>query len=405
MKMKRYTAPDMRQALKMVRDEQGADAVILASRRVADRVEITVAVDDDTADGIAVTPFAATDATPAPAAPAAVPPSGFEALLAQRPAGAAPAAPAQQASEAVNGELKTLRRMLETQLAALAWNDLTRRAPLATELLRELTEIGFAGDVAAQIADHLPTGLDFTGARRLAIARLADRLQVTGDRWSEHGGVVALVGSAGVGKSAAIARLAARWVMRHGPQDLALVGADVQRPGAHEQTARLGRLLGAPTFRVEDLAELPALLDRLAARRLVLIDTSGLGSRDAGFEGLLAGLKQVRGRIEVGLTLSAAAQSGTLSETVARFAPLQPNACVLTRLDESASLGGALSVLMRAALPVAYVSEGPGIPDDLRPGRALDLVCLAVQLAERNGAVADEELLARRFGGSFHVAS
>ena len=92
--------------------------------------------------------------------------------------------------DAVNGELKTLRRMLETQLAALAWNDLTRRAPLATELLRELTEIGFAADVAAQVADQLPPALDFTGARRLAIARLADRVAVTGDRWCEHGGIV-----------------------------------------------------------------------------------------------------------------------------------------------------------------------------------------------------------------------
>jgi flagellar biosynthesis protein FlhF len=404
MKMKRYTAPDMRQALKMVRDEQGADAVILASRRVDNRVEITVAVDDDAADGIAIAPIAATAVASSPTAQGAAMPGEFESLLGQRPAASSANAPS-QGSDGVNGELKTLRRMLETQLAALAWNDLTRRAPLATELLRELTEIGFAGDVAAQIADHLPAGLDFTGARRLAIARLADRLQVTGDRWSEHGGVVALVGSAGVGKSAAIARLAARWVMRHGPQELALVCADTQRPGAHEQTARLGRLLGAPSFRVEDLAELPALLDRLATRRLVLVDTPGLGSRDAGFEGLLSGLNQVRGRIEVGLTMSAASQSGTLAETVARFAPLKPAACVLTRLDESTSLGGALSVLMRAALPVAYVSEGPGIPDDLRPGRALDLVCLAVQLAERNGAVADEELLARRFGGSFHVAS
>lgn len=400
MKMKRYTAPDMRQALKQIRDEQGADAVILASRRVDGRVEITVAVDDDDVDGIAVAPIAPPVA-PAPPAP------GFEDLLAQRPgiAAAAPAASAGTASDAVNGELKTLRRMLETQLAALAWNDLTRRAPLATELLRELTEIGFAADVAAQIADQLPEGLDFTGARRLGIARLADRLDVTGDRWCEHGGVLALVGSAGVGKSAAIARLAARWVMRHGPQGLALVCADAQRPGAHEQTARLGRLLGAASFRVEDLAHLPALLDRLADRRLVLVDTAGQGPRDAGFEPLLLGLQNLRPRLEIALTLSAAAQAGTLAETVARFAPLQPNACVLTRLDESASLGGALSVLMRSRLPVAYVSEGPGIPDDLRPARALDLVCLAVQLAERNGAVADEELLARRFGGSFHVAS
>lgn len=415
MKMKRYTAPDMRQAMKMVRDEQGADAVILASRRVDDRVEITIAIDDDDELGaLASGTVAAPVAAPAPTVPA---PGGFEALLAAHaagvgalPAGIAanpPPAPvaAQPASDAVNGELRTLRRMLETQLAALAWNDLTRRAPLATELLRELTEIGFSAEVAAQVADQLPPTLDFTGARRLAIARLADRVSVTGDRWVEHGGVVALVGSAGVGKTAAIARLAARWVMRHGPQDLALVSADTQRFGAAEQSARLGRLLGAPTFRVEDLGELPALLQRLAGRRLVLIDTSGVAPRDPAFETLLQGLRAVRDRLEVGLTLAASSQAGALAEAVARFQPLRPDACVLTRLDESTSLGGALSVLIKAALPVAYISEGTGIPDDLRPGRALDLVCLAVQLAERHGATADEDLLARRFGGSFNVAS
>jgi flagellar biosynthesis protein FlhF len=409
MKMKRYTAPDMRQALKRVREEQGADAVILSSRRVDGRVEITVAVDDDESQ------------LPAHAAASAegVVPAGFEALLAARglageaareravPAPLQPpaAAAAAAASDAVNGELKTLRRMLETQLAALAWNDLTRRAPLATELLRELTEIGFAADVAAQVADRLPQGLDFTGARRLAIARLADRVQVTGDRWCEHGGVVALVGASGVGKSAAIARLAAGWVMRHGPQGLALVCADGQRFGAHEQTARLGRLLGAATFRIDDLAELPALLERLGDRRFVLIDTAGVGPREASVEALATGLQGVRARLEVALVLAASAQAGTLADTVGRFATLRPDACVLTRLDETASLGGALSVLMRAAIPIAYVSEGPGIPDDLRPARALDLVCNAVQLAERHGAVADEDLLARRFGGSFHVAS
>lgn len=408
MKMKRYTATDMRQALKLVRDEQGADAVILASRRVEGRVEITVAIDDDEPH----------DGAPAASAEAVVP-AGFEALLAARGAttaaardgagglfGAAPSpVVAAPPSDAVNGELRTLRRMLETQLAALAWNDLTRRAPLATELLRELTEIGFAADVAAQIADRLPPALDFTGARRLAIARLADRVVVTGDRWCEHGGVVLLAGASGVGKTTAIARLAARWVMRHGAQDLALVCADGQRFGAHEQMGRLGRLLGAATFRVDDLAELPALLDRLAGRRLVLIDTAGAGPREAGIEALQRGLAGVRNRLEVCLTLAASAQAGTLAEAVARFQTLQPNACVLTRLDESASLGGALSVLMRAALPIAYVSDGPGIPDELRPARALDLVCTAVQLAERHGAVADEDLLARRFGGSFNVAS
>lgn len=413
MKMKRYLAPDMRQALKLVRDEQGADAVILASRRVAGQVEITVALEHD--DTPPLRPQAVGNAVSE-----GVVPAGFEALLAARErsvfpaatdsaalavAQAVPAASVPPPAGAVNDELKTLRRMLETQLAALAWNDLTRRAPLATELLRELTEIGFAAEVAARVVDQLPPELDFTGARRLAIARLADRVIVTGDRWTEHGGVVALVGAPGVGKTTAIARLAARWVMRHGSQDLALICADAQRFGAPEQTARLGRLLGAATYCCNDLSELPALLERLSRQRLVLIDTAGVVPRGIGIEALAQGLQGIRSRLEIALVLAASAQAGALAETTTRFQLLRPDACVLTRLDEATSLGGALSVLMQAALPIAYVSEGPGIPDDLRPARALDLVCTAVQFAERNGAAADEDLLARRFGGSINVAS
>lgn len=429
MRMKRYVAPDMRQALKKVREEQGPDAVILASRRIDDRVEVTIAIDDELpleVAAVAVSPprserpinrsgshadvrsgglqkpgLAGTVAERSPTSTAS---SG----LRESETSASPGTVASEnhhVNESVNGELRTLRRMLETQLAALAWNDLTRRAPLATELLRELTELGFAAELAAEVADGLPVGLDFSAARRLAIARLADRLPVTGDRWCVHGGVVAIVGPSGVGKSAAIARLAARWVMHHGPEQLALVCADTHRQGAAEQTGRLGRLLGAASFRIDDLADLPALLERLTNRRLVLIDTAGFGPRDAGFQSLIGGLLAVRSGLQIGLTLSASAQAGSLAEVVARFAPLQADACVLTRLDETASLGGALSVLIRSSLPVAYVSEGPGIPDDLRPGRALDLVCLASQLAERHGAAADEDLLSRRFGGTFHVAS
>jgi flagellar biosynthesis protein FlhF len=398
MQIKRYTAADMRQALKLVREEQGPDAVILSSRKLDGRVEVTIAVDPEELELLAAA------ATPAVASTARA--DSFEALVAAReaprPAPHTAAAPA--ADDALNGELRSLRRMLETQLAALAWNDLTRREPVAADLLRELTEFGFSRDIAAQVADDLPVGIDCTRARRLAIARLADRLPVLGDRWTEFGGRVALVGPAGSGKTTAIARMAARWVMRHGAAQVALVCADEQRFGAREELARIGRLLGVATFSVEGPAELAALLARLDDRRLVLIDTAGRSARDPALAEALAALNAVPGGVEVALTLAATTQAGAFEEAVQRFGAARPTACVLTRLDECSNLGGALSALIRARLPVAYVSEGQRIPDDLRTARALDLICMAVQLAERSGATADDELLSRRFGGSFHAA-
>ncbi len=383
MQIKRYTAPDMRNALRLVREEQGPDAVILSSRKLDGQVEVTIAIDPAELDAA----LAQADVAPS---------RGFEALV------AAPAPP--RPDDALNEELRNLRRMLEKQLAALAWNDLTRREPVAAELLRELTEFGFSRELSAHVVDGLGSSLDYSGARRLAIARLADRVAVLGDRWTEFGGRVALVGPSAAGKTSAIARLAARWVMRHGPSQVALVCADEQRLGAREDLARIGRLLGVATFAVDSLDQLPALLERLEDRRLVLVDTAGRGPRDAGLDAQLAALRAVPGGIETAVVLPATTQAGAFEEAVSRYAQAAPAACILTRTDECASLGGALSALIQAQIPVAYVSDGPRIPDDLRPARALDLVCLAVQLAERSGATADEDMLARRFGGRIHAA-
>lgn len=399
MKIKKYVAPDMRQALRAIREEQGADAVILSNRTLADGVEISVAIDydADTAPAATPAPRSGENSTSRDGL------RGFRELIARREA--VQAAPAAAAEGAVSEELRTLRRMLETQLAALAWNDLTRRAPLAAELLRELSDIGFTADIAARVADALPAGVDFTAARRLAIARIADEIMTTGDRWADFGGVIAFVGPPGAGKSSAIAKLAARWVLRHGNRDLVLIGADVERVGALEEMAHLGRLLGARCYNVGTLDELPDLLARVTTSRLVLIDTTGVGARDARLLQTVDALRQASPTLEIALTLSASTQAGTVEEAIAALGGERIGACVLTKLDEAASLGGALSALIRARLPVAYVSEGRRVPDDLRVARSLDLVSTAVLLAEKLGAAADEDLLTRRFHGVAHVGA
>jgi flagellar biosynthesis protein FlhF len=304
-----------------------------------------------------------------------------------------------QSSDAMGTELKTLRRMLETQLAQLAWNDLARRAPVHVEILRELTEIGISQELSEYILKQLPEKVELGFARRFAIAGLSQYLLVTGDRWLENGGRVAFIGATGVGKTTTLAKLAVRWVLRHGPRDIALVGSDTVRIGAQDQIQSLGQLLGVPVYTPENFESLPTLLSRLGDRhRMILIDTPGSSLRDGQLASRLGVLSNCASQMETALVLAASTQAGAVEETVKRYAPANPACCVLTKVDEAASLGGALSVLIKARLPVSYMSEGQRVPEDLRPARALELVSTAVRLAKASGAAADEDLLRRRFG-------
>ncbi len=410
MKIVRHVAPDMRQALRAVREQLGEEAVILSSRRTPQGVEITAAVDFDAGklEEAAAVPLALpADSARSPAPSAAAVPVSESSPSASPVATLAPLFEPQApvATEAMGQELQSLRRMLETQLAQLAWNDRTRRAPVHTELLRELTEIGIARDLADHIVGQLDERVDLTQGRRFAIAGLSQYLLVTGDRWLDTGGRVAFVGAAGVGKTTLLAKLAVRWILRHGPNDLALVASDTVRIGAQDQMQALGQLLGVPVHVPESFEALPELLARLERHRLVLIDTPGSSLRDAQLAMRLAVLANCGSKLETALVLAASTQAGALEEAVQRFRPANPPCCLLTKVDEAASLGGALSVLIRARLPLAYTSDGQRVPEDLRPARSLELVSLAVRLARTSGAAADEDLLRRRFGRLSHATT
>jgi flagellar biosynthesis protein FlhF len=426
MKITRHAAKDMRQALRLVRDQLGPDAVILTSKRTPFGVEVTAAVDFDAARVEAQVQAPAVPAEPRTFRPEefAPPAQGQPARREPGPytiadshsqaeeASSATAASATRANNAVaadsedssmGAELKAMRRILETQMAQLAWNDLTRRAPIHTEILRELTEVGLAQDFAAQIVAQLPVGTDMTKARRQSIALISQRLNVTGDRWLDQGGRIALVGPTGVGKTTALAKLAVRWVLRHGARSLALISADSVRIGAHDQMQALGQMLDVPVYVAETFAQIPQLLEQLGQQRFVLIDTPGMSQRDTQLTARMTQLAATGHGLETALVLAASTQAGAIAETVARFATANATSVLLTKVDEAASLGGILSVLTRAELPISYVSEGQRVPEDLRPARALELVSSAVQLARSSGAAADEDLLRRRYGDVAHA--
>jgi flagellar biosynthesis protein FlhF len=400
MRIIRQVAPNTRLALRAIRERLGENAIILSSCRTSEGVEVTAGADVEAAD-LPLNPPAAE--RPAPEAQVVTP---AEALM-EAAAAAPETAHASEAprSPGVEQELKSLRQILETQLSQLAWSDLTRRLPVQAELLRELTEIGVARDLAQRIADQLPQGSDLTYARRFAFTALAQYLPVTGERWIESGGRLAFIGLTGVGKTTCLAKIAVRWTLRHGARDLALVPADCARMGAREELQTLGQLLGASVHVPDRFSDLPQLLAQLSHYRLVLVDTPGSSVRDPKFAARLAVLANCASQLESVLVLSASTQAAALEEVVRRFEPAHPGSALLTKLDEAASLGGALSVLARSQLRLSYISDGQRIPEDLRPARALDLVSRAVALARDSGASADEDLLRHRFGKVNHVSA
>ena len=426
MKIQRYIARDMRNALAQVREALGPDAVILSSGRVGDDVEVVAAVDFEVARAVESAPQIPRAAAPRvdtplrpEAAPRAAssPTSALEARAAEaaraRRASSqlseqiAPVAPAVQipqtagaSPEALADEMKNMRRMLESQLATLAWNDLSRRSPMQAAMLKELAQIGITQDLSNSLVRKIPAELTFAAARRFALATIARTLQVTGDRWLEQGGIVAFAGPAGAGKTTLLAKLAARWVLRHGPRKVAMISADSVRIGAHEQMHTLGRLLGVTTHNAYDVSELPELLYECRGCNFVMIDTAGASPRDPELARQLRLLQNMQASVETALVLPASTQAGAIDEVVQRFALAKPTACVITKVDEAVSLGGIISALVRHKLAAAYISDGQRVPEDLQVARAHGLVSRAVEIASHNGSTADDEVMQRRISGA-----
>ena len=429
MKIKRFQATTMREAMRLVREEQGADAVILSSRRVPGGVEVVAATDYDAAlmhSAARQRADSSPESDPPPPATQAITPSvrpktqviasrltphashaesqpppmraEAEREAAQNsPVTAMAAAAGIEAAEQLNREIQTLRSLLEEQLAGLRWGDMQKHRPRQAAALRALANLGLDPELARSIAEELPEASDPERARFLPLGLLSRRLSVDASDPILQGGVVALVGPTGVGKTTTIAKLAARYASAHGVRDIALVTTDQYRIGAQEQLFMYGRLLGVPVHAVSAQDTLPAVLSRVADRGLVLIDTAGLSQRDKALVTQCQQLKMIGNRLKTWLVLAANAQPGAQHDIVERFGGLTLDACVLTKIDEAHRLGGALSVTMRHGLRVNYLANGQRVPEDLQPARADRLVLHATQLARQSEAPVDESFLISSF--------
>jgi len=273
-------------------------------------------------------------------------------------------------------ELKRMRNLLEGQLSGFAWGELARNEPLKAELLRAMFAVGFSPVLSRKLVDAMPPGLDFEKGMKWLKAAITHNLRVveSGADVIERGGIVALVGPTGVGKTTTVAKLAARAVLKFGARNVALLTTDSYRIGAHEQLRIYGRILNVPVHAVKDEAELELTLADLQRSHLVLIDTVGMSQRDRRIADQIEFLCGRGSRVQRQLLLPATAQGVTLDDIVRAYRGAGMDGCILTKVDESVSLATAIDCLIRYGLNLHYVTNGQRVPEDLHLANAAYLV-------------------------------
>ncbi|MES2071554.1 MAG: flagellar biosynthesis protein FlhF [Pseudomonadota bacterium] len=403
MNVRKFTANTSREAIRMLKDALGPDAVILSNRNVGGKVEI-LAMADEAIASIAtpehermlvpeVTRITPRFASPSQAQPQPQP--AAQPIMVRQGARPEATAAEQVGNPARNtdqvgvaemskmmSEIRSMRGMLEAQLAELSWSNTQKRQPVKGEILKEMLATGFSASLARYLVDKLPdTETVASGIARIK-AILAHNLATVGNENEilEKGGVYALVGPTGVGKTTTTAKLAARCVMRHGPAKLALITTDAYRIGGYEQLRIYGKILGVMVHSVKDESDLRIALAELKNKHTVLIDTVGVGQRDKMVTEQVAMLSGAGSDVKRLLCLNATSTGETLSEVVRAYQGAGLAGCILTKLDEAATIGGALDIVIRQKLSTYYVASGQRVPEDLHVANKNYLIDRAFKL-------------------------
>ncbi|OMH30048.1 hypothetical protein [Motiliproteus sp. MSK22-1] len=249
-------------------------------------------------------------------------------------------------------------------------------------ILKRLLRIGISNRISERLVQAIELDMEVDRAWKIALSRLSDAVPTVGENIADRGGILAFVGATGVGKTTTIGKLAAQYVLKHGSSSIALVTTDIYRIAAHEQLRTFGRILDIPVRTVDENRTLDETLHSLRDKRLVLVDTSGMSSSSGPREQQLEMLNSSAYRIKKFLVLPCTAQQRVLESSCHYFKPLGLNGAVLSKIDESLSLGEVISTIVESRLPVAYLGDGQKIPDNIEVARSNTIVSRAVVLAE-----------------------
>ncbi len=449
MKLRRFTGRDAREAMERVRAALGSEAIILKNRSVPGGIEILATIDDpgmaeklnldartaselETASRSTKPPTDARVLTSTRAPEMSTvsfqqylrdrvkpEPALQKSVLRQPILRAEPADQATQATQATQagelcfpqpsldppfepsvavlpreaelmGELRSMQGMLASHLSSMAWLDGVRRNPVQTQVLRHLMACGFSGGLARRLADRLPGNLGDRPARLWLADRLQKVIQVDapGQSIIDRGGIYAITGSTGVGKTTTIAKLAAQFAMRYGTESIGLVSVDAYRIGAQDQLRAFGRLLGVPVMVAHDAVSLAEFLHVFMRKKLVLIDTVGFGQNDSRVVDQLRALQHTQ--IQQLLVLNAGAQAEVLHGVISAFKGIGLRGVIISKIDEAVKSGAVLDTVIRHRLPVIGIADGQRVPEDWQLTDPAALIARALSAPMPNAVELDD---------------
>jgi flagellar biosynthesis protein FlhF len=288
--------------------------------------------------------------------------------------------------ENMMNEIRSMRGMLESKMSEFSWSQTQQKSPYKAELMKEMLAAGFSASLSRYLVDKLPESEQDARALEWIKSVLVKNLSTIDNESEilEKGGIYALVGPTGVGKTTTTAKLAARCVMRHGPSKLALITTDGYRIGGYEQLRIYGKILGVMVHSVKDSADLKIALSELKNKHTVLIDTVGVSQRDKMVTEQVAMLSG--SEVKRLLCLNSTSTGETLSEVVRAYQGNGLSGCILTKLDEAATIGGALDIAIRQKLNLYYVASGQRVPEDLHVANKAYLIDRAFKLKRETSA-------------------
>ena len=346
-----FTGATSREVLRKVRAALGDDAVIVSNVSVAGGIEITALAGDDMPGA----ERSVTAALPAPAGDGMV--------------------------QHMMREMASMKALMQRELSSMAWSGMKERSPARAAMMQMLLDSGFSPALMRELVGAVQEDATAAVARKLVTAEIQRRLPVTThEALVEQGGIFALIGPTGVGKTTTVAKLAARCVVRHGANSLALLTTDSYRIAAHDQLRIYGRILNVPVHAVKDGDDLKSTLLQLRDKRAVLIDTVGMSQRDKMVAEQAAMLGAGNGQIRRLLLLNASTNAATLDEVIRNYSGGGIHGCIITKIDESASVGAALDSAIRHKLRVHYVTNGQRVPEDVHVPNATYLTERALRV-------------------------
>lgn len=288
------------------------------------------------------------------------------------------------ASQALRDELQSVRDLIEERFNTLTWLGQTRQNPIHANLTHKLIRAGYSPVLARALVEHMPQDLSAGDAVRWLMQVLERNLRTDADEAPlyEQGGVFALVGSTGVGKTTTTAKLAALCAAKYGAASVGLITLDTYRVGAHDQLRSYGRMLGVVAHLAHDRAALQDLLGLLANKQLVLIDTTGVAPRDPRKDEILD-LLDLPG-IQKLLAVNAAGQGDALDDVMQAFKARGSSQAILTKVDEAVKLGPSVDTLIRHQMQLRGVTNGQRVPEDWERADAQQLVSASMRAATRS---------------------